>query len=48
MALGAALKADDIRATIEVLETPSRAVVFSRTVGEAWTVGTVIRPGCKV
>ena len=48
VAFGAALKADDIRTMIEVVETPSRAVVVSRTVGEAWMVGNDIRPGCKV
>ena len=47
VALGAALKADNIRTTIEVIETPSRAVVVSRTVEEAWTVGTIIRSWCK-
>ena len=47
MALGAALKADDIRTTVEVVEIPSRAVVVIRMVGEAWTVGTVIRSWCK-
>ena len=47
VALGAALEADNIGTTVEVVETPSRAVVVRRTVGEAWTVRTVIRSWCK-
>ena len=47
VALGAALKADNIWTMVEVIEIQSRAVVIIRTVGEAWTIWTIIRSWCK-
>ena len=47
VALGAALKTDNIGATVKVVEIPSGAVVAIRTVGAAGTVGTIVGSRCK-
>ena len=46
--LGAALKANNIGATIEVVEASSWTGVVGGTVGKAWAIGTIEWSGCKV
>ena len=47
MALGSALKADNIGTMIGAIEISSGAVVVIGTVGEAGTVGTTVGSRCK-
>ena len=46
VALGAALKADNIGTTVKVIEVSSGAIVVIGTVGVAETVGTTVGSRC--